>query len=271
MVTSAYFCVVRLIFFILCSILFTSCETNNSSGIKAGTKSREALLMDSVARFPDSLIFRENLVQFYRDSGHYNKAIEATIQGIKTDSMNARLYEMLAILHFEREDTAAALTAFEHAVNIQPVPQYMISLGTLYAQTKDPRAVELMDVLVREYPKFEKEAWFVKGLYRSAVGDFQNAIVNFDKALNISFTFMEAYREKSIALNALGLYNQSLEVINKAVTLQNNYEEGYYYKGKVLEKLNRPADAIEAYRSALMYAPDYIEAREALNHLENKK
>ncbi len=271
MVTSAYFCVVKLILFILCGLLFASCESKNSSGKKIDTKSTEALLMDSVLRFPDSLIFRENLVQFYRDSGYYDKAIEATRQGIETDSMNARLYEMLAILHFEREDTAAAITAFEQAVNIQPVPQYMISLGTMYAQTKDQRAVQIMDVLVREYPKFEKEAWFVKGLYRSSTGKFREAITDFDKALQISFTFMEAYREKSIALNALGLYNQSLEVINKAVTLQNNYEEGHYYKGKVLEKLNRPADAIEAYRSALMYAPDYIEAREALNHLENKK
>lgn len=78
---------------------------------------------------------------------------------------------------------------------------------------------------------------------------------------------MYAYREKCIALYDLGKYKDALQVITKAITLQNGYEEGYYYEGRCLEKLNRKADAIESYQTALMYAPDYIEAKEALAKL----
>ncbi len=251
--------------------MFTACGSKKSTEQKNVFKSRAELLRDSVDRYPDSLIFLENLVQHYRDSGRYDKAIEETESKLKQDSGNARLFEMLAILHFEQEDTTSAIKAFEQAVNLEPIPQYMISLGTMYAQTRNARTLRLMDLLIREYPKFKKESHFVKGLYYSATEKFQDAIAEYNKALDISFTFMEAYREKSIALYELGLYEKSLEVITKAVTLQNNYEEGYYYQGKVLEKLNRKNDAIECYRTALLYAPDYAEARESLNRLENKK
>ena len=254
----------------LATLMVFGCQTRPTSEKKIISHNKESLLRDSVTLYPDSLIFRENLVQYYRDSNNYDMAIKETRAGIQQDSMNPRLFEMLAILHFEQEDTLAAIQAFEQAVNIQPIPQYMISLGTLYAQTKNDRTIHLMNVLVREYPKFEKEALFVKGLYFSSTGDYKEAIAQFDKSLNISFTFMEAYREKSIALYHLGMYEKALEVINKAVTLQNNYEEGYFYKGRILEKLNRNTEAADAYRSALMYAPDYIEASEALKRLENK-
>lgn len=258
----------KLFLIILLAFLVVSCGNKNSAEKKQLVKGKTEILKDSLALYPDSLIFRENLVQHYRDSGQYELAINETKKGIERDSMNARLYEMLAILQFEREDTTAAIAAFEHAVSIAPVPQYMISLGTMYAQTKNKQALPLMDVLVREYPKFKKEAAFVRGLYLSQEGNYRAAINEFDTALNVSFTFMEAYREKSIALYKMGLYDKALEVIDKAVTLQNNYEEGYYYKGKVLEKLNRSGEAMEAYRTALLYAPDYIEAREALTRLE---
>lgn len=271
MVTSSYFCN-QMKFFSVALTLFViafSCKTPPAKK-ESAVVTREALFRDSLALYPDSLIFRENLVQYYRDSSDYKSAIRETLAGIERDSTNARLYEMLAILHFEQEDTLKAISAFEKAVSFQPIPQYLISLGTMYAQTKDHKAISLMNIMVQEYPEFAKEAWFVKGLYLSATGKSREAIEHFNKSLNISFTFMEAYREKAIALYNLGMYEKALDVINKAVTLQNNYEEGYFYKGKILEKLNRPSDAAEAYRFALMYAPDYIEAEEALNRLENK-
>ena len=79
---------------------------------------------------------------------------------------------------------------------------------------------------------------------------------------------MLAYREKGIALYDLGKYNDAITVLDKAVTLQNNFDEGYYWLGRCLEKLNKPNDAIEKYKNALLYAPDYVEAKDALVRLK---
>ena len=81
---------------------------------------------------------------------------------------------------------------------------------------------------------------------------------------------MFAYREKGIALYDLGKYNDAITVLDKAVTLQNNFDEGYYWLGRCLEKLNKPNDAIEEYKTALLYSPDYIEAKTALERLQAK-
>lgn len=78
---------------------------------------------------------------------------------------------------------------------------------------------------------------------------------------------MEAYREKAIALYDLQKYTDALQVLQKAVKLNNRFEEGYYYMGLNFEKLGKKEEAIESYETALIYAPDYIEAKDALAKL----
>ncbi len=256
--------------FVVITMLF-SCkqgENKNSSNPVESNVSQEALLQKSVAAFPDSILLRENLVQYYRDNGHYEMALKEINEGINRDSTTARLWDIKAILHFEDGDTVSSIHAFEKALEITPYPPDMISLGTLYAQTSNNKALSLADTLLRYHKEdAEKQALFIKGLYYSFTKTYQTAIEYFDRCLSIDFNYMDAYREKAIALYELGKYDEGLTVLNRAVTLQNNFDEGYYYKGRFLEKLKRLPEAIEAYQMALMYSPDYTEARDALARL----
>ena len=229
---------------------------------------RETELKSRISQFPDSLLLRETLIQYYRDNGDYDKALLETQDAIIRDTTNPRFYDIQAILYFENGDTLSAISSFQKAIQIFPSPEYLISLGTLYAQTRNVKAHQIADELESlEKVNAKKEALFIKGLYHSYIGEKQKALEYFDKALAMNFTFMEAYREKAIALYDLGKYQEALVVLDKAVTLQNNFEEGYYYKGRTLEKLNRIKDAVEAYQMALAYDPDYIEAKDALGRL----
>src|SRR5690606_1505423 len=172
------------------------------------------------------------------DSNLYDQAIAVTHEGIRRAPREPRLYDMLAILHFENEDTLGAIAAFEKAAEIQPSPHALISLGTLYAQTGNEQALAIGRFLPAQFEKVEKEALFIKGLFYNSIGDYPNAILRFDSALAISHTFMEAYREKAIALNRMGNTQAALDEITKAVTLQHNFEEGHYFRGQFLEKLS---------------------------------
>ena len=190
---------------------------------------------------------------------------------MQKDSLNPRLWDIKATLHFENEDTLNAITAFETALKLNPSPRYLILLGSLYAQTKNARALLIADALIKtKQPETEKEALFIKGLYYTYTGDKKTAIGFFDKCLNMDNRHMFAYREKGIALYDLGKYEDAVTVLDKAVTLQNNFDEGYYWLGRCLEKLNKPTDAIEEYKTALLYAPDYVEAKDALARLGAK-
>ena len=78
---------------------------------------------------------------------------------------------------------------------------------------------------------------------------------------------MIAYREKAIALYDQALYEEALGVLEKATILQNNFDEGYYWMGRCYEKLNRKEEAIDAYKTALIYDPEFQEAQEGLTRL----
>lgn len=256
----------QLSYFIIAGSLLAACtgrttEKNEDNNIPV----QEKEMKEAVAAYPDSLLLRETLIQYYRDNGNFDKAIAATNAAITKDSSNPRLWDIKAILHFENGDTAASIKAYEKAIEIYPDPQYMMSLGSHYAATRNARALGLAEALLQnKNAHAEKEALFIKGLYYSYTNDKLKAIVFFDQCINMDYTFMFGYREKAIALYDLGKYNEALNVLTRAVTLQNNFDEGYYWMGKCFEKMQRTAEAIESYNTALRYDPNFIEAKDAL-------
>ena len=256
-------------------ISFSACSNNSDDKaadeqvvVPVMQKDNEKMLRADVAKYPDSLLFKENLIQYFRDSGDYKNAIREVDNYLAKDSMNARLWNIKGTLHFEDADTLNAISSFEKAVSIFPDTRYIISLGTLYAQTKNLRALTTADLLSKiNKAKTDKEVLYIKGLYYSYSNEKLKSIDLFDKCLSVDYTFMDAYREKAIALYDLGKYEEALAVLDKATTLQNNFDEGYYYSGKCLEKLNRIPEAILAYQNALAFDHDYTEAKEALKKL----
>ena len=118
-------------------LLTASCNHEDDKIISTTDSSVQQLKVD-VGRYPDSLQLLEKLIQYYRDSGSYDTAIAITDNAIKRDSQVAELWDIKATLHYENEDTLNSIKAFERAINVYPLPEYLISLGTLYAQTKNP-------------------------------------------------------------------------------------------------------------------------------------
>ena len=260
---------------IACGAIFSiiiSCNTTPDSKVKPGfsVNSKESL-KNAIKEYPDSLLLIQDLIEAYRDEGSYDSALALTDNQIKKDSNNAYLWNMKATLHFENDDTIDAINSLEHAVDIYPMPEYLVALGTIYAEVKNPKSLIIADGLLKaNRVKSGADAMFVKGLYYSYINDKIKAINYFDSSLHMDFTYMFSYREKAIALYDLGKYQEALDVLKRAVTVQNNFDEGYYWMGRCFEKLNRKDDAIQSYQTALLYDKDFIEAREALNKLQGK-
>jgi len=256
--------------FLATTLLFISCNNGEDTSASTSTDSSaiEKRMKTAIAAYPDSMLLKEKLIQYYRDNGEYDLALAFTDNALKTDGNNARLWKIKATLHFEDEDTASSIMSFEKAASILPDPDYITSLGILYAETKNAKALDMANSLLRgKKGSAAKDAFFIKGLYYNYTGDKTKAISNMDSCLTLDYTYTLAYREKAIALYDLGKYGPALAVLDKALTIQNNFDEGYYWRGCCLEKLNRKDDAIEAYRTALLYSPDYVEAEQALEKL----
>ena len=255
----------------LCLFSCNIISNNEEPPVVVKDTSSESVLVSVLKAHPDSLLAWENLIQFYRENGDYPKALGTVATAIQKDSFSERLFYIRGTLQYENEDTVSAIKSFERAAYLKPTPENNLFLSTLYAETKDSRALTVADNLSTYWKVAPEKVLFIKGIYYSAINDKMKAIRLMDECLRMNFTYMEAYREKALALYDLHKYDDALQVLNKAVTLQNSYEEGYYYMGQCLEKLNRFPEAAEAYRKALMYDPGYVEAKEALEKIDKTK
>ena len=262
------------LFILLLLFLLAGCNSNTEEAtpVTGNNPGPEPGMKQAIAQFPDSLLLRENLIQYYRENNDYSMAIATTDEALKRDSNNTRLWDIKATLHFENEDTATAIKAFEKAIGIFPDPQYLMSLGVLYAETKNNKALDIADALLTDKKTgTQKEGLFIKGLYFNYTGQPQKAIGFFDKCLELNYSFMDAYREKAVALYDLAKYEEALKVLEKATTLQNAFDEGYYWMGRCYEKLQQKDNAVESYKMAVQAAQknndDNIDARQALERL----
>ncbi len=269
----------KYIFFLFVTVFIFSCNSGDktsednavkdSASAQTDPAAQEAIMKSALQQYPDSTPILQNLLGYYLSAGKYDVAETTVDAAIKRDSLNPLLWDMRSVVYLLKADTATGLAALEKAVDIFPTPEYVISLGALYAQLKNPKALEIGDaLLVGNKAKAEKEAYFIKGLYYKNSNQPDKAIALFDKSLSIDFHFMDAYMQKSLVLYDLGKYNEAITVLHKAVALENNFAEGYFHLGQCYEKLNDKQHAIEEYRKAVLYDPNYEEAVEALNSLQ---
>ncbi len=257
----------------LFAILFISCNGggNDNAPVSTDSLAIEKQMKDAIKAYPDSMLLKEKLIKYYEDNGEYDVAIAFTNELLKKDSNNVRLWEAKATLHFDDYDTTSSIFSLEKAIALRPDAQDLLNLGAMYAETKNPKALGIANALltVKNGSK-AKDAYFTKALYYNYTGNKARAISNADSCLAIDYNYMMAYREKAIALYDLGKYEAALAVLDKALSVQNNFDEGYYWRGRCLEKLNRKDDAIESYRTAILYNTDYVDAKQALERLEGK-
>jgi tetratricopeptide (TPR) repeat protein len=229
-------------------------------------------IKNAIKEYPDSLMLKENLIEAYRNEGYYDSAINITSRELVKDSGNAYLWNIKATLYFENGDTSNSIKSLEQAIDIYPLPEYLVALGTVYAEVKNKKALLIAEkILKSEKSKYDKDAYFIKGLYYNYMNEPIIAISNLDSCIRLDYTYMYAYREKAIALYNQSKYEAALNVLERAVTVQNNFDEGYFWMGKCYEKLNRKDAAMQSYQNALLYDKDYSEARNALERLQNKK
>lgn len=254
-------------------IIISSCDDNEELDAPAlhYEKQQSEQLKQEIAKYPDSLLLIEKLIQYYRNNGSYDSALSIIDHTIIKAPNVVELWDIKAILHFENEDTLNAIKSYENAINIFPLPEYIISLGTLYAQTKNAKALIMADALIQaDKAKAAKEAIFIKGLYYNYINDKKTAISLFDSCIRIDYNYMFAYREKAIALYDQGKYEEAIKVLERAVTIQNNFDEAYYWLGNCYKKLNKKEEAMQSYYMALMYDKNFIEARDSLKTLEGR-
>jgi tetratricopeptide (TPR) repeat protein len=254
------------------TILYCACNANKSTSETTDETrqipAQEQQMRNAIASAPDSAPLRNKLIDYYEENGDYQSAIRENDVLIKQFPADAKLLDVKARLLFLHADTAGAIAAFEKAVQLSPNPDYMISLGTLLAQYRQPAANAVADSLIQFFGQSTLlQALFIKGLYCTHTGNKQQAVEYFNKCINNSYTFLDAYREKAIAQYDLGNYLDATKTLELQLALNQTNEEAHYWQGRCFEKLNQKEAAIRSYTMAIQFDPNYTDAKDALARL----
>lgn len=255
---------------ILSVVIFFGCK-NNSKEQKTEQVSNEInKLQKQVVQKPDSAGLRLQLVNAFDSAQDYRSAISQIDSLIKKDSLNYGFWFRKGQLLSNAGDTPASIKSFSYAIKIYPAPDALLSLGNLYAETKNSEALKVTQAVThmklgREY---NAHCYFINGVYFARMGKNMEALQNFEDCIKENYTYMEAYMEKGFIYYDAKKINEALQIFQMAANINNTYADAYYWQAKCYEALNKKENAIKNYQLALKIDEHLKEATQALERLK---
>ncbi len=109
------------------------------------------------------------------------------------------------------------------------------------------------------------------GLALMAKGDYQNAEINYKKALELTPNYPTLYTNLGILNNAMGNKTEAEEFFKKSISLPTSNHISDYYYASFLSNHNRNSEAIEFLEKALKFYPAHKESQSLLFSIFHKQ
>ncbi len=228
----------------------------------------EDVLLRAEKKFPESTEFNRRLGEVYFQQGKFQKALQQYDDMLEKDSTNFEAWFDRGILQAKMKDTGNAIHSLETSFSLLPINYSGIALANLYAARKDPRALEICNILLaRDSGDAQTEPLYVKGIYYSGIKEYDKALQHFDECIRRDWKMTDAYIEKGIIQFERGKYDEALDILNLAATVSNTDPDVYYWMGRCFELKGDTQKAITNYQRAFALDHSFSEAREALKRL----
>lgn len=104
------------------------------------------------------------------------------------------------------------------------------------------------------------EGYCNRGLVRIVLRDYQGAIADFNQALRLNPDHADAYNKRGNACAEMGDIQRAMTDFDQALRLKPNYAEAYYNRGLARSGLENPQGAIAHYNRAIRSNPNLAEA-----------
>jgi tetratricopeptide (TPR) repeat protein len=228
------------------------------------------LLNECAAKFPENTEFFRRLGEVYLQQGQPRKALAQYDHIIEKDSSNFEAWFDRGTLLARLKDTNAAIVSLETSFSLLPINYTGIALANLYVTRKDPRALEVCNILLsKDSSGIQTEPLYMKGVYFSEIKDYDNALQQFDECIRRDWKMTDAYIEKGIIMFERKNYPEALKIFSMAATVSNTDADAYYWMGRCFESTGDKEQAVLNYERAFALDQSFSEAREALKRLNS--
>ncbi len=127
-----------------------------------------------------------------------------------------------------------------------PPQDQITALVNLYNSGQMTETEQVCRELLQSYPQ-SLVVMNVLGAALCGQSKLQEAVESYDKAIQFSPDFAEAYNNRGNALKQLGQLDEAIQDFNKAIQLKPDYAEAYYNHAIALQQLEQPDEAIKNY------------------------
>jgi len=124
---------------------------------------------------------------------------------------------------------------------------------------EDKDAVVSFDKALELRPD-NQQAWNARGLFLNMLRREEEAIASFDKALELKPDDHETWSNRGDSLSALGRKEEAIASFDKALELKSDYNPAWKRRGNLLSDLGLKEEAIASFDKALELKPDDCEA-----------
>lgn len=210
------------------------------------------------------------LADAYATDGNSKQALISYNEMLAMDSLDAETYYEKAILLEQLKDTTQAIVSLQKAYAIRGVDTYGLELAHLYAEQKNPKALQICDfILKHDADQLFIDPLFIKGIFYSNVKLYSKAIEQFDICIKRDWKTTDAYLEKGRAYFRMQKFQEAIQTFNMAITVSNTDPDAYYWLGRSYESLFRKTDAIINYQKAVALDKNFTEARQRIKNLDS--
>lgn len=221
----------------------------------------------AASQFPERIPTLLKLSEYQLILKQYEEALKTVDRIMKIDPQSSEAFFMSGIIFREMGDINRAINSFQRSTELNPDNMdAWIILGNLFDQQDNPIALQYFDNAIRVAPD-NPFAMHSKAYYLQNHGKSSEAIQLY-KEINKAYPdYIDAYLNTGILYLTLDSLELAHEHFNIAVSNGPTDPRGYYFRGLISEQLGEYEKAKRDYEQALVFDPDYREAKEALELL----
>ena len=171
-----------------------------------------------------------------------------------------KLYSMVLEDSPENKEAKDELSALKHRKLKQEPPREKIhSVISLFTNNQIQEALEDVQTLINGYPN-SAILYNIRASCFKAIGQRDDAVNDYKKALAIKPDYAEALYNLGITLRELGQIDDAIKSYKQALTIKPDYFGAHNNLGNIFLELGQLDAAADYFEWAVAYKPDFAEA-----------
>lgn len=228
-------------------------------------------LYDAVERFPTRVPTLLKLTEFQYTLTLSEGAKRTITRILELDPMNADAWFWRGMILRDEEKMAEAIRAFQKATELDPfLIDAWVEGGKLLSKEGKPMAQRFFQTAI-QLDSLNPGAWHALAEYQQEQGQWATALETYRELVRFDPYYTYAYYNSGLIWLDQDSLNRAVEQFSVATKVEPTFAMAYYARAGVLEIQGKLNEARRDYEQALVLDPAMLQAKEALDRLDQKK